>query len=143
MRLKYSYLRLMFILCHMQVLAPMSHTVLTLGGVILQVMAVFLYTSSVIILPELIEVNRLNSKLLSILISPIMFLRCNGFWCHFNPCIIYALWYINKAPGDYSPFSYSIIGSQIAGSLFAGLFCNIFFPDNPTCWLRREVRFKS
>lgn len=108
-----------------------------------QVMAVFLYTSCIIILPELIEVNRLNSKLLSILIAPIMFLRCNGFWCHFNPCVIYALWYINKVPGDYSPLNHGIIGSQIAGSVLSGLFCNIFFPDNPTCWLRREVRFKS
>lgn len=124
-------------------------------GLLVEAFAVFCYVLIVLVLPELIEVNKLNPKFLSISMLPIMFLRHNGNWCTINPSVIYALWYVNRvysnANGAYSLYSlYDLpsvlqllhIVAPFLGAVAAGLFCNYLFADSPTSWRRRSERFK-
>lgn len=99
------------------------------SGLLIEILAVFLYSTIIIVLPEVIEVNRLSSKLLSIAMIPIMFIQQNGYWCTLNPCIMYGLWYVNHIP-SYQKFSglFFLNGhliSPMIGSILAGLFCKL------------------
>jgi hypothetical protein len=119
-------------------------------GVLVEAFAVFCYVLIVIVLPELIEVNKLNPKFLSLVLFPFMFLRNNGNWCTFNPSVVYALWYVNRvySGGMYSyydlPSALQLlhIVAPFLGAVAAGLFCNYLFADSPTSWRRRSERFK-
>ena len=119
------------------------------SGLLVEAIAVFCYVVAVIVLPELISVNKLNSKLLSVVLFPIMFLHSNGKWCTINPSVVYALWYVNRV---YSGAMYSYydlpsvlqllhIVTPFLGAVAAGLFCNHMFADCPTSWRRSSQRF--
>mmetsp|Transcript_14638 Transcript_14638/g.24230 ORF Transcript_14638/g.24230 Transcript_14638/m.24230 type:complete len:284 (-) Transcript_14638:1106-1957(-) len=137
----------------------------TMGlGLLVDVLAVFAYVVMVIILPELLAVNRLNSKILSASLVPMMFVRRSSSWCVFNPSVIYALWYLNRVlPESFADSGSSISGSSwwwwssstgslsgwtaystglpvayiigpLVGAILAGMFCNYTFPDNNSSW---------
>ncbi|KAJ1389471.1 hypothetical protein B484DRAFT_459677, partial [Ochromonadaceae sp. CCMP2298] len=114
------------------------------GAVLVETLAVFVYVCAVIVLPELIAVNRLNSRLLSLLLVPVMFASSGGAWCPLNPAMSYALWYASRhitSSGLGSAMPVGHIIAPICGAVAAGLFCNYFFPDNSSCWQRGAVRF--
>lgn len=123
---------------------PLNH------GLLVEAFAVFAYVLMTLVLPELIEVNKLNQQLLSVALFPLVLLRNNGSWCTFNPAIVYALWYVNRTasvPGSLydvpsvpSMLQLLHIVAPFLGAVLAGLFCNYMFPDSPSSWKRRSTR---
>lgn len=138
-----------------QVYHPVEYEpVALISGIWIEAVAVGLYALIVIVLPEIIEVNKLNPKFLSLATLPVMLLRNNGNWCTFNPSVVYALWYVNRT---YSGATLTLSWSTIAlpstmqvlhivapflGGAIAGLICNRVFADSPTSWRRRAHRFR-
>ena len=122
---------------YLQVFHPIVYNTFTLNsGLIIEAVMVFLYVVVMLVLPELIEVNKLNSKLLSIVLLPVMFFRNNSNWCSFNPAVIYALWSVNRGSQAAAALPMEHISAQVLGAVSAGLFCNYMFPDCPTTWKR-------
>lgn len=130
----------------MQVFQPVMFNALKLNhGLLIEAFAVFAYVLITLVLPELIEVNKLNPQLLSVALFPLLLLRSNGSWCTFNPAIVYALWYVNRAASGSlydvpSVLQLLHIVAPFLGAVLAGLFCNFMFPDSPTSWKRRSQR---
>lgn len=148
-----SYLICPTYFCSFKVFHPVVYHPVAFGmGVFLEAIAVFCYVLIVIVLPEIIEVNKLNPKFLSVIMFPIMFLRNNGNWCTFNPSVIYALWYVNRVNvgGAFSFANYALpsvmqllhVVAPFVGAVAAGMFCNSVFADSPTSWRRRSERFR-
>lgn len=114
-------------------------------GLLIEAFAVFAYVLITLVLPELIEVNKLNHQLLSVVLFPLLLLRNDGSWCTFNPAIVYALWYVNRATSGSlydvpSVLQLLHIVAPFLGAVLAGLFCNYMFPDSPSSWKRRSQR---
>jgi len=112
-------------------------------GLFVEAFATFLCTVVILVLPEMLSVNKLNPKILSAVMLPIVFLHHNAQWCNLNPSVAYALWYVNRVRYEIpsGPQLLNII-APFLGAVAAGLFCNAFFPDRPTSWARRSERFK-
>jgi hypothetical protein len=115
-------------------------------GLLVDIIAVAIYITIILVAPELIAVNRLNSNILSILLFPVMFVHSNGCWSSFSPAIVYALWFVNRDPASgYAELMSSLRLEHIIvpfiGSILAGLFCNMMFADSVNTWKRREKRF--
>ena len=112
-------------------------------GLFIEAFATFLCTVVILVLPEMLSVNKLNPKILSAVMFPIVFLHHNAQWCNLNPSVAYALWYVNRVRYEIpsGPQWLNII-APFLGAVAAGLFCNAFFPDRPTSWARRSERFK-
>jgi glycerol uptake facilitator-like aquaporin len=95
---------------------------------------VCLYICFVIVVPELLDVNRMSRSLLSIPIIPIMLLRVPDRGSAFNPAAQYALWYVyGRLTGEWY-LQLEHIVAPIVGAVAAGLICSKFFPDDPTSW---------
>ena len=119
-----------------------AHTGLNYGT-LTEALATFLVTVMILVVPEMLAVNKLNPKMLSVLMFPIMFLHYNAQWCNFNPSVAYALWYVNRTSYDIpSLVQWLNVVAPCLGAVAAGLFCNVFFPDHPSSWTRRSERFK-
>ena len=119
-----------------------------LTGLIMEIFVVFLYIVTIIVLPAILEVNKLNSRLLSIPTLPLMlFCRAPDKTITFNPAAIYALWYVNRniynsttGTGVFNPLQLEHLIGPIIGAVLAGLFCNYAFPDDPTTWIRSSSK---
>lgn len=111
-------------------------------GTLLEAFATFLCTVVVLVLPELLSVNKLNPKILSVVMFPIMFIHSNAQWANLNPSVAYALWYVNRERYEIPtlPQWLNVI-APFLGAIVAGLFCNFFFPDRPSSYARRSERF--
>jgi hypothetical protein len=133
------------------------HPAVSIFGIVVEAVAVFLYVLVVLVLPEIIEVNKLIPKFLSVATVPLMLARNGGSWCTFNPSVVYALWYVNRAPvlsGGLLPalsLAHFALPSALQvlqfvapflGAAAAGVLCNCLFADNPTSWRRRSARFR-
>lgn len=119
-------------------------------GLIIEVVVVFMYIVTVVILPDLLEVNKLNSRLVSLPTLPLIWLaRAPNKSITFNPAVVYALWYVNRevfpsstssllsVPGAF-PLQFEHLVGPVVAAILAGLFCNYVFPDDPSCWVRKN-----
>ena len=89
-----------------------------------------MYICVVLILPEILIVNRISKICLSL---PFFFFM--GFYDSgslLDPSILYALWYVGGVhlglPSTFQP-EHIIIG-PLGGAVIAGLLCPHFFPDD-------------
>ena len=118
-------------------------------GLVIEIFVVFMYIVTIIVLPAILEVNKLNSRLLSIPTLPLfLFCRAPDKTITFNPAAVYALWYVNRnvvgstdALG-FNPLQLEHLVGPIIGAILAGLFCNYAFPDDPTTWIRSSSQRK-
>jgi glycerol uptake facilitator-like aquaporin len=112
-----------------------------LQNLVMEVFYNFIYITVMLVLPYLLEVNRISTKAVSLPLVPLFLLKAPLDTCTFNPAIVYALWYVNHCTALFSGFSVlpseRIIG-PILGAVLAGVFCNIYFPDDPNSWARRK-----
>lgn len=110
-------------------------------NLLMEIVVNFIYITILLVLPYIFEINRITTKLVSLPIVPLLLLKAPFDTATFNPAIIYALWYVNSCSSLYSNFSTlpleRIIG-PILGALFAGIFCNRYFPDDPNSWTRKK-----
>lgn len=83
--------------------AQFDQNSMLLVQLITQLFSVFMYTIVVLLTPDLLAINKIDRKLLSIPTIP--FLLMNSGRCStLNPSAIYALWYINNCNISWSPF---------------------------------------
>lgn len=106
-------------------------------GSVTEVVYNFLYTVVILILPHVLEVNRMSSLWINLPISSLFVFSAKSTY---NPAIVYGLWYIQscsvyKNVGDL-PIERVVV--PLAAAIIAGLFCNIFFPEDPTSWIRKK-----
>lgn len=120
-----------------------------LAGLLIEIFVVFMYIVTIIVLPPILEVNKLNSRLLSIPTLPLfLFCRAPDKTITFNPAAVYALWYVNRnvsgsnGSGAFNPLQLEHLIGPILGAILAGLFCNYAFPDDPTTWIRSTSQKK-
>lgn len=125
------------------------HDASWLVGLMMEIFVVFMYIVTIIVLPAILEVNKLNSRLLSIPILPlILFCRAPDKTITFNPAAVYALWYVNRNigastdAGGFNPLQLEHLVGPIIGAILAGLFINYAFPDDPTTWIRSSSQKK-
>eukprot|EP01038_Epipyxis_sp_PR26KG_P009923 gene9923-13347_t len=111
-------------------------------GLATETLVVFLYSSIIIIFPQLLEANKLSQKLVSIPTLPLMLIGAPNRGSTINPAAIYALWYVNRFydTSAFDSFTKSLqlehIIGPLLGAVSAGFFCNVFFPDDPVSWKR-------
>jgi hypothetical protein len=112
-----------------------------LNNLLLEIVANFLYITILLVLPYILEINRITTKLVAVPIIPLLLLKAPFDTCTFNPAIVYALWYVNSCSSLFTNFSSlpveRIVG-PILGALFAGIFCSRYFPDDPNSWTRKK-----
>jgi hypothetical protein len=98
----------------------------------------FIYASLMLTLPYLLDVNRIPKPLLNIPVIPLLFFRAR---CAYNPSVVYALWYIQSCSvlRNTEGFPLTQIVAPLVAAVFAGVLCNIYFPDDPTSWTRRKI----
>ena len=95
-----------------------------------------MYTSVVLVVPDILEVNEMNRYSLSVIILPIMLLCAR---VTFNPAAVYALWFVHgseNSTGFQAIQPERLVGPML-GSIIGGSFCSHFFPDDPACWKRK------
>lgn len=105
------------------------------GGSI-QVCVVFLYVCCLLIIPEMLEVNRLSRLFTTLLMLPLLII---GHSVMFSPAALYALWYVN---GDRRNMldAEQLLG-PIAGALAAGIFCSKMAPDDTSSYIHPERKY--
>lgn len=121
-----------------QTLAPFHYNTSNLGiceGFIQETVLSYIYSLILLIMPEVLSVNNLSRYLIIIPLLPIMFLRLSSDTSVFNPCAIYALWYVNGS--NTSLCLERCLGSFI-GSCFAGYTCTLCFPDDRLSWIPKK-----
>lgn len=109
------------------------------GNLLTEVLVNFLYSSIVLVLPYILEINRIRKELLSIPILPLFFLKFPYETSTFNPTIIYALWFVNSYTGSKIALPTERLIGPILGAILAGLFCNKYFPDDASSWSRKKT----
>ena len=120
-------------------------------GLLVEVVAVFLYIVVVLVLPDILQVNKLNSRLLSLPTLPLMWMfRAPNQTVTFNPAAVYALWYVNRNFGAAvslrgaiteaaNPLQLEHLVGPLLASVLAGLLVNYAFPDDSSSWIRRNA----
>lgn len=96
-----------------------------------------LYTIIIIALPQLLLVNKLPLYLLSVPIVPLMLIGAPDGGSAFNPAAMYALWYVGGNSNGNKILQQEHLIAPILGSVFAGLICSRFFPDDSGAWRRK------
>ena len=118
---------------------------------IIEVLVVFIYNVMIIILPELLTVNKLSPNLISFVAVPLSLISNTTF----HPAALFVLWYVsnghewtiwphmieksNVISISSEPLQLEYLLSPLLASLLAGLFCNKFFPDDPKAWRRSDT----
>lgn len=123
----------------MQVFYPISYyndtfSVKTLAS---EILANFLYTLVILVLPYLLDVNRLSTLWINLPLLPLITLLSD---ITFNSGVVYGLWYVQSCSVLTSVGSLPserIIG-PIVGAAFAAILCNKYFPDDPLSWSRKR-----
>ena len=89
-----------------------------------------LYCCCILILPDILAINKISKYTLSYTVLPLLLFTAYSY----NPAASYALWYLSsKSIYDLPLLS---ITSSFTGAFLAGLICNRFFPDSPATWRR-------
>ena len=125
-----------------QIIAPIPYqSSWWLQNLIVEIIFNFIYITVLLVVPYLLEINRITTKIVSLPLVPLFLLKAPLDTCTFNPAIIYGLWYVNNCTSLLSGFSSlqseRIIG-PIIGAILSGIFCNIYFPDDPNSWSRKR-----
>lgn len=133
----------------LQVLMPVSYESSGTNWVyatILEAIVVCIYICITIILPELLEVNKLSkwsSTLLSIPAVLLSLISVPNHGSTFHPSAIYALWYVNgKANFRASDVQAEHLLGSIIGAVIAGLFISYLCPDDPSCWKKKSHKLR-
>ena len=109
-----------------------------LPSIVVEVLINFVYITILLVLPYILEINRITTKLVSLPVIPLLLCFHAST---FSPAIVYALWYVNNCSSIFMNFNSlpleRIIG-PILGAIFAGVFCNRYFPDDPSSWTRKK-----
>jgi len=104
-----------------------------------EILMVCVYVCIVLGLPELLMVNKLNSRLINIPILPLMLVGIPDKGTSFNPAVVYALWYINEGNlHTYQNLQFERIVAPIVGAVVGGIICRKFIPDDPSSWKRKR-----
>ena len=101
---------------------------------ITEIISVMLYGILQIILPELLHVNNISSSYLAFFFLPLLLLGGSAF----NPCAIYALWFIHGY--SHAKMQPERIIAPFLGSMLASLFCSWSTPDDPKSW-KSTIRY--
>jgi hypothetical protein len=96
---------------------------------------------AVLVLPHLLDINGITSKLISLPIIPLFFIKTPLETSTFNPAIVYALWYVNNCTSLVAGFASlqaeRIVG-PLLGSVMAAMVCNEYFPVDSNSYSRRK-----
>lgn len=117
------------------------HTSWWMQNLIVEIVMNFAFVSLLLIVPYILEINRITTKLVSLPIVPLFLIKAPLDTCTFNPAITYALWYVNHCSSlthNFVSLPLERIIGPLLGALFAGIFCNIYFPDDPNSWMRKK-----
>lgn len=119
-----------------QSLSPIVYTVNNqldaLKGLLIETVLNCLYCITVVVLPELLKINKLSTRWLSLPLLPFLFIGAPNITATFNPAAVYALWYLGSPNWKDLQIEH-IIGPMLGGYL-AGRICLHYFPDDPQCW---------
>lgn len=98
----------------------------------------FVYVITLLVLPYLLEVNRLSVMFVSVPLLPAILFSDSCF----NPSIIYGLWSINSNIFGTNSCDLNIIriGGALLGALIAGWVTSTYFPDDSSSWSRKSKK---
>lgn len=133
-RMSTPQLKQLIITCW-QVFEPVSYDPqFWLQNLIKESVVTCVYICVTVALPELLEVNRLPSYLISVPILILSTVNVPDKGSMFNPAALYALWYVHgQTSGQWNFQAEHFIG-PIFGAIAAGTICSKIFPDDPGSW---------
>ena len=107
-----------------------------ISNLIYEILFNFIYITVILVVPHLMEINRINKKCLSLPMLPFLLNSST-----FNPAILYGLWYVQGCSfiENVGTLPIERIAGPIIAAILAGVFCNIYFPDNPASWVRKRT----
>ena len=103
-----------------------------LNGLVIETFLNCVYCLAIMVLPELLHVNKLSVRLLSIPLLPFMFIYASNATVTYNPAAVYALWYLGSS--NWKELQIEHIIGPLLGAYIAGRICLYYFPDDPQCW---------
>ena len=105
---------------------------------ITETVANFFYATVILVLPYVLDVNRLHGWYSNIPLLPLLSISVSTF----NPAILFGLWALNTnvLANNDCPLSITRIAGSCLGGLFAGWFCSNYFPDDPSSWTRSSKK---
>jgi hypothetical protein len=109
---------------------------------IVELVVVFLYVTISIVMPVLLSVNRLSTKLMNIPMLPLFLIGVPNKGSIFNPGALYALWFVNRlsvANPEEAVFYLQLehLVAPLVAAVLAGVFCSLALPDDSAVWIRK------
>lgn len=116
------------------VVFPSAHWASTL---LLEAGLSFAYCMLLLVLPYILDVNRISSKLVNLPLLPLLLSAST-----LNPSLVYGLWYLHHCSSFFSLQALPLerLAGPILGGMAAGLVCNVYFPDDPRSWARSQAK---
>jgi len=125
------------------VLSPLycNDSTLTFVAVIDDLISNTIYICMLLVLPYLLETNRLSRKLVSIAVLPIFFLSHSNF----SPAQAFSLWFLSFSLTAENTCNVSVTRfvTPLAASILASWICQVYFPDDPPSWTRSRRSLKT
>jgi len=102
----------------------------------------FCYVSVMLVLPYMLQINRISKVYLSLPMVPLFLGPCPGQTSAFNPAMVYALWFVRACSSlhthssSFSSLPLDRIVGPLVGATVAAMVCSVFFPDDTASWKR-------
>lgn len=114
---------------------PTETIVAVLYGTSVEAFLSAIYCTIVLVLPELLSVNKLPSYLLCVPILPLMTVGTPIVSSTFNPAATYTLWFTGSL--SWQQFQLVHFIGPCVGGYLAGVICCRVFPDDPLSWKKK------
>jgi hypothetical protein len=110
----------------------------TVSVLIIEFVSNFVLAAVLLVLPYVLEVNRLSEQYINILLLPLFMLSGSSF----NPSLIFGLWALNSSILTVNSCALNVlrISGSCFGALVAGWFCGNYFPDDASSWTRSSKK---